>query len=102
MGGRLAVGNDDDLPVGGRPASEQAARELQPGVDVREVLGDAPRRLVEVDADVDAGVEDADRFRGGVDQFALVEGRSVSIEADDLGNLVVESFTKGRKRKRAV
>ncbi len=38
-----------------------------------------------------------------VERMAAVSGGIAAYcNADDLGNLVIESFTKGRKRKRAV
>ena len=66
VGGWFAIGDDDDLPVLRRLFGEDAAGELQPGVDVREVFRDEAGRIVEIDSERDAGVEDADLFGGRV------------------------------------
>ena len=52
---RLAVSDDDDLFVCGRLARQYAPGQAKAGMDVGEVLGDAARGVIEVEANVDPG-----------------------------------------------
>src|SRR5262249_54576166 len=59
---RLAVGDNDDLLVRGRLPRENAARQPQPRVDIRKVLGNSARGVIQVEAEVNAAVKHADRL----------------------------------------
>ena len=84
MGGRLAVGDHDDLLVRRRLPREHAPRQPQAGVDIGEVLRDSAGRVVEVEPQVDPAVEHAHRLGRRVDELPLVHQVGERVEADHL------------------
>ena len=82
--GRLAVGDHDDLLVRRRLPRQDAPRQSQAGVDIREVLRHAPDRVVEVESQVNPAVEHADRLGSRVDELPLVHHVGERVKADHL------------------